>query len=77
MPEQVDQVASPYIALVVGRGKINQEINYYNAKIGSVAPNIENKMKVIFFKLKVIGLRHERYIITTPILFLQKNKYIF
>ena len=59
---------------MVGRGKINQEINYYNAKIGSVAPNIENKMKMIFFKLKVIGLRHKRYIITTPILFLlQKN----
>ena len=38
----------PLVALVVGRGKINQEINYYNAKIGSVAPNIENKMKMIF-----------------------------
>ena len=49
VPEQVDQVASPpLVALVVGRGKINQEINYYNAKIGSVAPNIENKMKMIF-----------------------------
>ena len=40
---------SPMVALVVGRGKINQEINYYNAKIGSVAPNIENKMKKILF----------------------------
>ena len=38
----------PLVALVVGRGKINQEINYYNAKIGSVAPNIKNKMKMIF-----------------------------
>ena len=38
----------PLVALVVGRGKINQEINYYNAKIGSVAPNIENKIKMIF-----------------------------